>query len=285
MEIALHIGATCTDNDRLLKSLLRNVGRLSREGVAVPGPSGYRAALREAALAAAGGGEPGGLLESVLKGRQARRVVLSSSAFLALPGEVMEGGFLARARERARALPLLFPGARVELFLGLRNPATLLPAAWGQARGPSFDAFMGGADPRAPRWSAVVEALRRSAPDAPLTVWCNEDTPLVWGEVMAALAGVPEASLEGRWDLLAAIMSPEGFDRFSAYMAEHPGGSALQERRVIGAFLDKFALDSEIEDVVDVPGWDDALVRELTEAYEADVARIAARGDVRVIQA
>ena len=38
MEIAYHIGANCTDGERLLKSLLRNVDRLAGRGVAVPGP-------------------------------------------------------------------------------------------------------------------------------------------------------------------------------------------------------------------------------------------------------
>ncbi len=41
MQIALHIGAHCTDEDRLLKCLLMNKEILSDVGTAVPGPGRY----------------------------------------------------------------------------------------------------------------------------------------------------------------------------------------------------------------------------------------------------
>jgi hypothetical protein len=47
MQIALHIGANCTDEDRLLKSTLRNASTLLQQGVAVPGPGKFRALLRK----------------------------------------------------------------------------------------------------------------------------------------------------------------------------------------------------------------------------------------------
>ena len=47
MQIAFHIGANCTDEDRILKSLLKNVGSLSDVGIKVPGPGKYRRIIRE----------------------------------------------------------------------------------------------------------------------------------------------------------------------------------------------------------------------------------------------
>ena len=43
---------------------------------------------------------------------------------------------------------------------------------------------------------------------------------------------------------------------------------------MIAAFLDKFALDEEIEEELDMPGWTEELVAELTEVYDEDVLAI-----------
>jgi hypothetical protein len=145
---------------------------------------------------------------------------------------------------------------------------------------------MAGFDPAAMRWSDLVVRLRRALPQTRLTVWCNEDTPLIWGAILRSMTGLNStAQLAGRYDLLSVLMTPDGFARFESYMASHPQANEVQERRVIGAFLDKFMRREEIEQDVDVPGWTDATVTALTDAYEADVARIAAMPDVTFIAA
>lgn len=48
MQISLHIGVHGTDEDRLLKGLLRNANDFRKDGVAIPGPSRYRALLSDA---------------------------------------------------------------------------------------------------------------------------------------------------------------------------------------------------------------------------------------------
>jgi hypothetical protein len=122
-----------------------------------------------------------------------------------------------------------------------------------------------------------VGRIRAAVPDVPLTVWCNKDTVLLWGELLRRLSGVgPGTAIEGEYDLLATVMMPEGMKRFLSYMATHPGQTDAQIRRVIGAFLDKYAIPGEIEEEVDLPGWDAQTVDDLTRAYEADVDRIAA---------
>lgn len=280
MEIALHIGANCTEGERLLKSLLRNANRLARAGVAVPGPTRYRPVLREAVLAQVRGqGTPDSrevLLDAILDGREARRVVLSNNAFMALPAMVLDGrAFFGTAPAKVQALCDIFADDRVELFLTVRNFATWLPAIHAQVPNRNWAAFSAGIDPRALRWSELVERLRRAVPDTPITVWCNEDSALVWSELMALMAGLPdEEALEGRYDMMGAIMAQDGMERFEKYMALHPGQGASQERRVIGAFLDKYAIAERVEEEVDLPGWDEALVEDLTRAYEADVEAI-----------
>ena len=47
MDIAFHIGANCTDEDRLLRSVTKNLPNLAGRGTRVPNPARYRRLLRE----------------------------------------------------------------------------------------------------------------------------------------------------------------------------------------------------------------------------------------------
>ncbi|MEN9010500.1 MAG: hypothetical protein ABF241_00305, partial [Yoonia sp.] len=79
----------------------------------------------------------------------------------------------------------------------------------------------------------------------------------------------------GGFDLLASIMTDEGMNRFLNYLRTHPPKSEMQKRRVIAAFLDKYAREDQIEEDVDMPGMTDDMVEELSQIYENDVAFIA----------
>jgi hypothetical protein len=282
MHIVYHIGANCTDGERLLKSLMRNGSALAGRKVAVPGPGKYRTLLRET-LMSLDGKSPAPdtrevLLDAIVDDQETERLILSNSTFLSMPPRVFEGGvFYGRAEEKLRGFASLFPGDTLEIFLALRNPATHIPAVFAQARARSVETWLGGCDPLTLRWSDLVTRIRAALPQAQLTVWCNEDTPLIWSELLRRMTGLPAGvPLAGQHDLLAAIMQPEGFARFEAYLATHPQPSDMQERRVIGAFLDKYARVEEIEEELDLPGWTEAVVSQMTQGYEADLAAVAA---------
>ena len=49
MRIVYHLGAHCTDEERLLRCLLRNRSTLADQGIEVPGPARYRNLLHETA--------------------------------------------------------------------------------------------------------------------------------------------------------------------------------------------------------------------------------------------
>jgi hypothetical protein len=289
MRIVFHIGANCTDGDRLLKSLMRSSNALTAARVAVPGPGKYRNLLGET-LKSLDGRAPGAdtrdvLLDAILDDQDADRLVMSNSTFLSMAPRIFEGGqFYGRAESRLTAFAACFAGDQIDLHLAVRNPATWLPAVFAQSSSRSFAAFMAGVNPLTLRWSDLIARIQRALPQAHLTVWCNEDTPLIWPALLRGLAGLPPSqALAGRHDMLAAIMQPDGFARFESYIATHPQPSELQERRVIGAFLDKFVRREEIEEEIDLPGWTDATVTAVTDAYEADVARIAALPGVNFI--
>ena len=48
------------------------------------------------------------------------------------------------------------------------------------------------------RWSDTVRNIRIHNPGVPLTVWCDEDTPLIWPEVLQAVSGHAPAIGAGR---------------------------------------------------------------------------------------
>ena len=247
MQIVYHIGANCTDQDRLLKSILKNSETFAQQGVKVPGPGKYRRLIRET-IQALEGNQPANdtreiLLDAILDDEQCNRLVMSHSQFMCVHRRVFESGvFYALAETKLEGLASLFPDDEIEIFLGLRDPATYLPAIFGDSPVESFSDFMRGVDPLDLRWSDLVARIRKILPNANLTVWCNEDTPLIWAQLIREVAGVdPLTKITGGFDLLSAIMSAEGMKKFVTYLKSNPPQTEQQKRRIIAAFLEKYA--------------------------------------------
>ncbi|SPF81952.1 hypothetical protein [Pseudoprimorskyibacter insulae] len=291
MRIILHGGVHCTDDDKLLKVLLRNADRFRASGTAIPGPGRYRALLSDT-LATLGDNRPSPeardvLMDAILSedSDKVERMVLSHENIFCVPKLMFSGGrYYRNAEMRLRAMSEMFAGDQLELYLALRNPATLLPAVLAVTPHETVGNLLGGIDPLHLRWSHLIERIRMELPDMPITVWCNEDTPLLWGELIRRIAGVPAGSkIAGAFDLLTEIMMPEGMKRFRAYLAENPELNEAQRRRAKLAFLDKYARDDVIEEELDVPGWDEAFIDKLTEIYDEDLEMISTMDGVTVI--
>ena len=280
MQIIFHSGAHFTDDDRLMKCLLRNKDAFARRGISIPGPGKYRQLLRSTLQAMRGAApDPDArevLLDAILDDEAADRVVLSNAHFFGVANAAVRDGVLyPAAPERLASLRRLFPDDELELFMAIRNPATFLPLVQEKSPERTMSDILGGNDPRTLLWSDLILALRDAAPDVAITVWCNEDTPLIWGQIIRDMAGLPEGEkIIGAFDLLKTIMSTEGMKRFRAYLAAHTTMSEQQKRRVIAAFLDKFAMDDVIEEELDIPGWTETLVDDMTRIYDEDVAEI-----------
>lgn len=280
MQIVYHIGANCTDQDRLLKSVLKNAATFADQGVKVPGPGKYRRLIRET-IQALDGKDPANdtreiLLDAILDDEQCNRLVMSHAQFMCVHRRVFEDGiFYALAEEKLLGLARLFPDDDIEIFLGLRDPATFIPAIFGDSPMDNYTKFLHGFDPMQMRWSDLVARIRTVLPRASLTVWCNEDTPMIWAQLIRELGGIdPLTKITGGFDLLGTIMSAEGMKRFVTYLRANPPQTESQKRRIIAAFLEKYALEDEVEDEVDLPGWTDDTVAALTAAYDDDVYRI-----------
>lgn len=280
MHVSFHLGAHCTDDDQLIRSLLKNKGVLAKEGIEVPGPGRYRRVVSDVLVklqgARASRDTQDVVLETIMDLDHAERLVLGHDNFLGVPKRALENGVLyGHAGEKARWLRNLFPDNPVEFFIGVRNPATFVPALFEKTKAKDFTDFTGGLDPHRLFWSEMIRTIREAVPDSTLTVWCNEDTPMIWPEVMHEVAGLdPLVRLKGGFDILGTIMEKEGMVRLRKYLKAHPPQNEIQRRRILSAFLDKYALDEEIEEELDLPGWSDTLVDELTAAYDDDMLEL-----------
>ncbi len=280
MQIHFHTGAHFTDDDRLMRCLLRNKETFRENGIAVPGPGRYRQLLRST-LRALKSATPDPtardvLLDAILDEEDADRMLLSNAHFFGLSKSAVQKGVLyPDAAEGLANLRLLFPEDDLALFMAVRNPATFLPLVLEKRPDQNMDGILGNKDPRSVKWSDLISDMRNAAPDVPITFWCNEDTPLTWPHIIRAVAGLePDDEITGAFDIIKSIMSSEGTKRFRTYLRDHPNMTDAQTRRVVIAFLNKYALEDEIEDELDIPGWTEDLVEEITEIYDDDVLAI-----------
>ncbi|MBJ6371460.1 hypothetical protein [Sedimentitalea arenosa] len=280
MQIILHTGAHGTDNDKLLRCLLRNQQQFAARGVSVPGPARYRDLLDETLdamqTAAPAPDARAVLMDALLDDGTADRMILSNAFFFGpLRFAIRDGEIYPDAPARVAHLQRLFPGDRVEMFMALRNPASLLPAVIGKIGPHRENGVLGDATPESLRWSGCLARIHEAAPDVSMTIWCNEDSPVLWAAIIREMAGLPPGEkIVGGFDLLSEIMTPEGMKLFRAHLQRRPRMSEPRKRRVMMAFLEKHAIEEKIEEELDMPGWTDAEVDELTRLYDSDIERI-----------
>ena len=283
MRVTSHIGLHCTDGDRALDCLLSNAASLASEGTAVPRPERFRPALREAMLSLRGAPAPAELqerlLDALVETDRPRHILFSSDSFLCVPQKALSATQLyPLARERVGWIRNLFPDHDTTICFALRNPATLLPALHRRTgETEELAALLRSIEPDALSWPDMIERLAAGAPNTRVVVWCNEDAPVLWPEILALLAGRSGGRVDGleNWDaFLGDLLPPHALGRLRSYLAAHPPHDSAHRRRILAAFLDRFADAGANEERVDLPGWDHAKVAEVTARYEADIVRI-----------
>lgn len=290
MQIVYHLGVHATDEDRIIKTLLKNRAALALDGIVIPWPRHYRPILREL-LARLNGAHASpdlqdALLDALMTEDRPRRVVFAGENLLGLPQNVLGGGRLyPGAAGAAVALRNLFADQPVAFTFAIRNPATFLPTLFARAQPSALTDFLAGSDPERLRWSDMIAQLRAALPDCPLTVWCDEDAPVLWPVILQAITGHAEdRQLEHLDDLLAPLLSEQGLADMRAFLAERPPASESHRRRAVASFLEKFARPEAMEVEIDMPGWTEDTVAAMTEAYDADMGRIGRMEGVRLLR-
>lgn len=283
LEIVYHLGVHLTDEDRIQRLLLKNREALAAEGIVVPLPRRYRYVLRDLQNRLAGEKASRETQELVLDSltpiEAPRRIVFCNENFFCLRPQslgITHGRFYSTAGGRALALRNLFPDNPVSFTLAIRNPAAFLPALFEAVQPADYAGFIGAADPTRLRWSEMIARLAAAVPDCPITVWCHEDLPVLWPEVLRLVSGHgPQMRLAHVEEFWGQLLEPEGLVRMLAYFADHPPASDARRRRAVAAFLEKFGRPEQLEMEIDLPGWTVEMVEEISRTYEADLVEIA----------
>lgn len=290
MQILFHIGAHGTGPERLVKSLLRDRDLLSREGIAVPGPGRYRRLISGAVLKLRGApASPEGeevLLEAIFDSEDIDRAILSNEHFISMPSRAVGEGHIYPRMYKSAWLRAAFPTQETGFALTLRNPATFIPALLDRLsdEGMTVDELLDGWDPRDLSWADTVRMLRDSNPGCPVLVWCNEDSPLLWGEILREMAGLdPGTALKGADDGILAILTAEGRALYQAALAETPPDTDIARRRLAEDILEHHADAGRVDQEIRVRGWTPELVAELTEIYDEEIEEIAGLDGVRLL--
>ena len=289
MQIAFHIGANCTNGDRLLKSILRNADALAKERIAVPGPSRYRKLIRETiqTLDGAKPAENAGdvLLDTIIENDDANRIILSNDNFMAVPNGIFNNAvFYPQAGPKIRALQRIFPDADLSLYMAIRNPVTFLQEALERSDAKSLPEYLGIMQPREIRWSDVVKRIKEAAPDIPIGIWCDEDSPLLWDQLIRGITRASDQTpLVGGFDMLSHVISREGIKLLQQNLKTSPPQTHPARHDMIAEVWETHALPDRIEDEITLPELDPSLVEQMTESYDADVERISQMKGVEVL--
>ena len=289
MEIVYHVGAHGSDHDRIIRTLLRNRDNLWKQGIEVPAPNRYRGVLGEAVSSLKGRPAPPEmqemLLDAVMDSDQAKRLVLSQTGFLGMPNRVVSAeGLYPRSHHRLTGLSNLFPDSVVEFFIGLVHPARQIAALVRMTNG-RYDALMAGVDPRKLQWTPLILRMLQTMPDRDIVVWAQEDLPFTWPEVLRRMAGVAGAvPLIGEDAVLSDLLPAEPLAALNARIAAAPGLSIAARRDMVEEAL-AGADEAVLETPIDLPGWSQDLIDDLSAIYAEDLARIAALTGVEFISA
>ena len=181
--------------------------------------------------------------------------------------------FYALAKKRSEMLgKILFP-LKPKYFLGIRNPATFIPSAYGATlqNGAvlSFEEFIEPASVRDLAWSNTVERIIPEIADKALYLWRVEDYEFVWRDVIVAMSGLsdPDALTQNPKPLNSGL-SLAGADALYSFHTENPGIGAKELQKAI----DKIRKDHPSGEAppADHPIWTPELIDDLTYRYEDD---------------
>lgn len=278
-----HLGAHCTDDGLLIRSILKNRASLAKESVGVPGPGRYRELIREISADLRGRvadqSTEAEIIEAIRDDETATRIVLSSDDFLCRPDAILGDDGLYPMSQTSAWLRQSVPSHAVEFSLSIRNPASFVPEVLDQiglGEEALDDVSIGDL-----MWSDVIADIAVANPGCRIVVWCHEDAPLLWSDIIQEVSGHDLGTeIDGAFDMLSRIMSADGMSRLVEFLAKHPSTSPSQRRRAISAFLEAHAIEAAMVTPIDLPGWTEETVATLTEAYEDDVRKIRTMPEV-----
>lgn len=291
MRISLHIGAHHTRTPRLVGAMKVGKRAFGRLNIATPYPADYRPII-DSELSRLDGlppisDEEDAVLTQILGENSAvDHLVMINEDWAGDLDMMFRGGQLYTGiGDSVSRVAELFSRQDVHISMAIRNPAFLINAALTTSSIPtSLKWFLDANDPMDLSWVAPVELVQKALPNAHLTLWCEEDTPLIWQRIIRHIAHVPDGTpVRGSLAAVNDALNPEGMARLRTFLRNHTLTTPLQYERTVLAFLDKYADESVMTASCDVPGWTAETVHDLSLNYEEDIATLAAKDGVTFI--
>lgn len=289
MQIILHCGVYSSDTGLLFEALQKNLGNAVPLRTQVIDPEVTRVVLRKLMRAGRDGHLPDNARDILFEVADVRddteRLILASPAALGTYRDLVAPQvFFPNAVDYLQVVRQIFANDDMAISYAMRNPATLLSSVVRDAKAPNLEQITGPADPMQLRWSELAARLRQAMPDVHMTIWYNEDIPLIWSEILRIMLDLPDDTpLTMAHAPMFKLLQPDDIQKFEDYIAKHPGMIPAQERRVITTFVEKMARPEMIEEEIGIDGWTQDYVDDLTRHYEADQPMVQAVADVRLI--
>lgn len=289
LSIVFHLGAPYTDNDLLTWSLRKDSQLLAENGVMIRRPSRYRTLINDMLRLFDGDVVPSedqkAILQSIIKQQSVDRLILSDSKFMGVSPWMLNNGILYQNAGRKTAeLRKIFADNPAEFFLGISNPAIFLSEAFINQNRSDYGNFFDGIDLFSVRWSDVIARIQQSNPGCPITIWSNEDTPIIWPTILCEVTGLDHrVRFAGELDVIRALMPEESVERLEKFLQKSPHLNEFQRRQVRAVFLEKFSIDDAVEEEIDLPGWTDETIEAMSEVYSDDLEKIERMPGVKFI--
>ncbi|MCG7518839.1 hypothetical protein [Ruegeria sp. Ofav3-42] len=290
MQVAIHAGAAFTDEGRLLSSLQANGDMLAQYGVALFGPRRYRQVFKPAFEALNARPPMPDEIERI-RGNlptdpEMQRTIFTSDGFAGEKGTLLSDGQLyPSAGKRMSVLEEAFRDCQVELFLALRNPGSFIPKHLMSLTEEERKNAIRSNDLSHLSWIGMIEDIRDFAPDVQITLWANEDTPLIWGDILRSIGGLPDdAQIVDEYDLLISLLTDKGKALAKAILDAGSDQPKADTRDALAAVLDDHAQPEKIEEELDLPGWSEEIVDAFFELYEQDLSKLDSMTGVRVLK-
>lgn len=290
MQVVIHAGVPYTDAGQLLANLAAHKGALYKAGTLPLGPRRCRQFVKVMSDAMASGlplAEAREQMNAVLPdAADIQRVVVSSEKFFGpMRAALQHGQIYPFAGKRAAYTQDLLNGAQIEIFAGLMNPGLFIPRVLTALDPARTRSILDTTDLSCLSWVTMIEDLGDLVPDVKITLWENEDSPLIWGDILRAMAGLPDSiAIPGEHTLLASLLTEQGKHQLLPLIQQEQSGARLASGAELARLLEAHAQPDRVEEELDLPGWSTEIVSAFSELYAQDMAKIRTMPNVRVLE-
>ncbi|NOD75970.1 MULTISPECIES: hypothetical protein [unclassified Ruegeria] len=289
MRVIIHAGAAFADEGHILSSLVANRQMLAEMKTAPMGPRMSRHFVKIMSDALIHGTSIEETRDSLAplfpQDVNLERVILSSDKFFGPRRTALQHGQIYPfAGRRAAFTETLLEGAQLELFIGLVNPGLFIPKTLMSIHEDHRRDILASTDLSCLSWLSMIEDLRELAPQFKLTVWENENLPLIWGDIVRAMTGLPsETPLPDEYSFLTSLLTDAGQRQVQEILGQRTPLDLQGQREELAQVLEDQARPEQVEEELDLPGWSTDIFDAFTELYAQDMAAIRTMSDIRVL--